>query len=84
MSERRIFARQPNGNYDMLGLVADDEFVEEVTDESTGQKFKLARKTDRYVLYVPNVIEMTPDPEVPDAWKPFIAHGLHDDRQPAS
>lgn len=83
---RRVFVRESDKVFALVGLVASTSYVKDLTDADTGQRFKLAHTTDRYVLYVPDVIEMTPDieSELPDAWKPFVEHGLHHDRQPTS
>jgi hypothetical protein len=82
MTQRRVFVRQHDGNYAMIGLIESDEFVNEVCDEETGERFKFDKMTPRYVLYVPDVVEMVRDDQIPDAWKPFVEHGLHDNRQP--
>lgn len=76
MTQRRVVVRDKDGIYGIGGLIPADAAPKPPIDDGEGTQFKLAGTFDHYILYVPDVVEMVADPVIPDAWKPFVEHGI--------
>lgn len=76
---RRVVVRDTTGFYGIYGLI-ETKNEPAPSFEDGGIRYKLTTTTNRYILYAPDVVEVEPvvesEASMPDAWKPFVEHGV--------